>query len=61
MIELQKALDQLGDYTQANSLSLRRFQGSRGGVGTSFIMAAAFENKDVYPNTISGINAEEQR
>jgi len=60
LIELQKALDTLGDYTRSNSLVPRRWTTNNGGIPHSFIMAAPFENQDVFPDTISGINAEEQ-
>ena len=67
-IELSKALDNLGDYTRGSQISARRWAGhytddnntqSEGG-GEAFIMACGFENVDVMPGTISGINAEEQ-
>jgi hypothetical protein len=60
LIELQKALDTLGDYTRSNSIVPRRWSTNNGGLPHSFIMAAGFENQDVFPDTISGINAEEQ-
>ena len=60
LIELQKALDTLGDYSVSSIITSRRWQGNTGGSGVSFIMAAPFENKDIFPDTISGINAEEQ-
>lgn len=58
MVELQKALDTLGDYTRSNSLTSRRWNQNNGGNGGGFIIAAGFENSDVFPDTISGINAE---
>ncbi len=67
-IELSKALDNLGDYTRGSQISARRWAGhytddnnaqSEVG-GEAFIMACSFENVDVMPGTISGINAEEQ-
>ncbi len=60
MIELQKALDLLGDYTRQGQLSAKTWTTQNGGLGGSFIMAAPFENTDVFPDTIAGINAEEQ-
>jgi hypothetical protein len=60
LIELQKALDMLGDYTRQGHLSSRSWTTQNGGQGGSFIMAAPFENTDVFPDTIAGINAEEQ-
>jgi hypothetical protein len=59
-VELQKALDTLGDYTRQAGLSPREWSVNNGGHGSKFIMAAPFENQDVFPETISGINAEEQ-
>ncbi len=71
-IELLKAVDALGDYTYQNTItprtwavslpanalsSLRKNQTND---GSKFIMACEFEHSDVYPDTISGINAEEQ-
>lgn len=67
-IELSKALDNLGDYTRGSQISARRWAGhytddnqtqSEVG-GEAFIMACGFENTDVMPGTIAGINAEEQ-
>lgn len=56
LIELQKALDMLGDYTRQGLICAKRWTRQ----GGSFIMAAPFENTDVFPDTIAGINAEEQ-
>ena len=56
LIELQKALDTLGDYTRNSGLQMKKWSTNNGGLPTQFIMAAPFENADVYPNTISGIN-----
>ncbi len=56
LIELQKALDTLGDYTRSSSLVPRRWSTNNGGLPTNFIMACGFENQDVFPDTISGIN-----
>lgn len=67
MVELTKAIDNLGDYTRGSQISAYRWasyateeatQYEHG--GEAFVMAAGFENVDVSPNTIAGINAEEQ-
>lgn len=60
LIELQKALDMLGDYTRQGMITPRRWSSQNGGIGAAFIMAAPFENTDVFPDTIAGVNAEEQ-
>ncbi len=60
MMELQKALDMLGDYTRQGNFSRRSWTINNGGNGGAFILAAPFENTDIFPETISGINAEEQ-
>lgn len=67
-MELAKAIDNLGDYTRGSQMSAYRWaayadetsvtQGEEG--GEAFIMACGFENVDVSPGTIAGINAEEQ-
>lgn len=66
-VELSKALDNLGDYTRGSQISAYRWasyaddtaaQYEQG--GEAFIMSASFENTDVSPGTIAGINAEEQ-
>ncbi len=67
-IELGKAIDNLGDYTRGSQMSAYRWasyadessnsQAEEG--GEAFIMACGFENVDVSPGTIAGINAEEQ-
>lgn len=59
-IELQKVLDNLGDYTRGSMITANRWTCHNAGIGSTFIMAAPFENVDIYPDTISGINAEEQ-
>lgn len=57
-IELLKLNGALGDYTFNTNMS----QDSWGNPLTSnkFMMACKFENDDVFPDTMSGINAEEQ-
>lgn len=66
-VELAKAIDNLGDYTRGSQMSAYRWasyadetstQAEEG--GEAFIMACGFENVDVSPGTIAGINAEEQ-
>lgn len=67
-MELAKAIDNLGDYTRGSQMSAYRWasyadessatQWDEG--GEAFIMACGFENVDVSPGTIAGINAEEQ-
>lgn len=52
LIELQKALDTLGDYTRSSAIVPRRWSTNNGGLPHSFIMAAEFENQDVFPDTI---------
>lgn len=59
-IELQKVLDNLGDYTRGSQITTASWTVGNAGVGAAFIMAAPFENIDIFPDTISGINAEEQ-
>lgn len=58
--ELQKALDMLGDYTRAGGITRKTWTVNNGSNGGAFIIAAPFENTDVFPDTIAGINAEEQ-
>jgi hypothetical protein len=59
-IELQKTLDNLGDYGRGSQITVEKWSCHNGNQGSAFIMAAPFENTDVFPETISGINAEEQ-
>lgn len=61
MVELMKALNSLGDYTKASNITYKNWTSAQGGgQGSKFIMAAEFENTDALPDTIAGINAEEQ-
>lgn len=60
MLETQKLLNNLGDYTRGSQLSQRNWTGGRGGMGSQFVICCEFENTDVFPETIAGINAEEQ-
>lgn len=57
-LELSKALDNVGDYTRGSQLHARNWTCATGGKGSQFIMACEFENTDVFPDTIAGINAE---
>lgn len=68
--ELQKCIDTLGDYTRNCNIDILNWQskcsigdtsgGVMAGRGDKFIIAGAFENTDVMPDQIAGINAEEQ-
>jgi hypothetical protein len=65
-VELQKTMNVLGDYTRAGSINYTNWtqynsNGSGAWVdGGKFIMAQEFECADVMPDTICGINAQEQ-
>lgn len=59
LVELMKTIDGLGDYRMANGLDSTTWAGI-GGNATSFIISSEFENTDVMPDSIAGINAEEQ-
>lgn len=67
-VELSKALDNLGDYTRGGNQSAYRFCAyyndtnttTKSEGGEAFVMSCGFENTDVSPGTIAGINAEEQ-
>lgn len=68
-LELSKALDNLGDYTRGSKIDAYKWAAYYTDVaadvaahsgGEAFIMACGFENTDVSPGTIAGINAEEQ-
>lgn len=61
-VELLKALNQFGDYTCANAINIYNWSsyGSGMALGDKFIIAAEFENTDIVPGTIAGINGEEQ-
>jgi hypothetical protein len=59
LVELLKCMDALGDYRMASNIYPTSFSPSGGG-GQNFIMASEFENTDVMPDSIAGINAEEQ-
>lgn len=62
MVELQKTLNSLGNYSVASSINITNWASYPLGIfsGQKFIMACEFENVDVMPGTIAGINAEEQ-
>lgn len=59
-VEILKALDGLGDYTFWTNIDRDSFSGKGPQEGHRFIMAQEFEHADISPDTISGINAEEQ-
>jgi hypothetical protein len=59
--ELSKAVNALGDYTRPSHINFLEWTTYNGlGTGSKFIMACEFENVDVVPDTIAGLNAEEQ-
>ena len=61
-VEYLKTMDGLGDYTFSNDISPQQWHGitdSPSG-GDKFTFATEFEHVDVFPDTISGLNAEEQ-
>lgn len=60
MVELLKTVNYLGNYTAAGNIDVRNFTTFNGGKGNKFIMACEFENTDAMPESIAGINAEEQ-
>lgn len=67
-VELLKTVNYLGNHTVAGGIDqinytswAASFNDAKDfGTGTKFIMACEFENTDVMPDTIAGINAEEQ-
>lgn len=61
-IELQKAINTLGDYNNAGGVLRHEWTSTEeyGKGGHKFCMAVEFEHADVFPNTISGINSENQ-
>lgn len=60
-VELLKCMDALGDYTFAANVDPRDWHVDYSGSGgNKFMMVGKFENSDVSPDTISGINGEEQ-
>lgn len=59
LVEAMKTIDGLGDYRMANSLTAASWCGT-GGEATDLIITSEFENTDVMPDSIAGINAEEQ-
>jgi hypothetical protein len=60
LVELLKCINALGDYTRAAAIDYKNWTSDSSGNGSKFIMACEFENTDVMPDTIAGINAEEQ-
>lgn len=60
-VELLKAVNYLGDYTVPTNIDYTNWTNFIRPKGpTKFIMATELENTDVMPDSISGINAEEQ-
>jgi len=61
-VELLKALNQFGDYTMSNAINIYNWStyGSGASYGDKFIIACEFENTDIAPMEINGINGEEQ-
>jgi hypothetical protein len=66
LVELLKTINYLGNYTVASGINMINYTSlfassyPQFGCGSKFIMACEFENTDVMPDTIAGINAEEQ-
>lgn len=58
--ELMKVVDYLGDYTRSNSITPYTWSSRYLGGGGDFCIATSFENNDLFPDTISGINCQEQ-
>jgi hypothetical protein len=62
-LELAKTINTLGDYTFSGRIQPHEWSSSisaKQTAGEKFIIACEFENTDVFPNTISGLNAENQ-
>ncbi len=62
-VELMKTINYLGNHTVASGISpfeWTSYRASKSSSGGKFIMACEFENTDVLPDQIAGINAEEQ-
>lgn len=62
-LELSKTINSLGDYSFAANIAPEQWSQHYAGLDytpTKFVMAMEFENRDVFPDTISGINGEEQ-
>jgi hypothetical protein len=62
-LELSKTINSLGDFQFSPNISPQEWSThytESGSAATKFIMSMEFENKDVFPDTISGINGEEQ-
>jgi hypothetical protein len=66
LVEALKTIDALGDYRMANLSDITRWAGinaatgAAAGTATDLIICSEFENTDVMPDAIAGINAEEQ-
>jgi hypothetical protein len=63
-LELQKAIDSLGDGTSSGGIHHWNYTitGTNGynGEGSKFIMGTSFETPGLGPESVNGINAEEQ-
>ena len=62
-LELAKTINSLGDFTFSTGIRASDFSQHYcppGRAASKFIMAMEFQNTDVFPDTISGINGEEQ-
>lgn len=60
-VEFLKTMDAIGDYTFWNDMSANQWYGAYAFTGgDKFTIATEFEHADVFPDTISGLNAEEQ-
>lgn len=59
-VELLKCLDSVGDYSRASNINYTNWAPPSSTAGQKFILSAEFENTDVMPDAIAGINAEEQ-
>lgn len=59
LCELLQTIDSLGDYRVAGSVRFDNFAPTTGR-GDRFIIGQEFENTDVSPDSIAGINGEEQ-
>lgn len=59
LVEALKTIDALGDYRMTNGIDATKWCGASGGA-TDLVICSEFENTDVMPDSIAGINAEEQ-
>ena len=66
LVEAMKTINSLGDYRMASKLSptawggIDETTGAQLGAATDLVICSEFENTDVMPDAIAGINAEEQ-